>query len=90
MAIQGITVRERTDEEILAQTTELAIKFASAMGFVFAGPMDPVQTQSRRKQLYWYLACIAQIVLTETDPYDALSAIEGLEEEKPVFAGDGI
>jgi hypothetical protein len=66
----------RTDEEIVQQTNELARDFYGltgnrvSPGYRFDRAAHPLE------QLCWKMACRAQELLTETNPEDALSAVD--------------
>jgi hypothetical protein len=67
---------ERTDEEVVEQTNELAramyliLGYQAREGFRFDQATHPQEVD------IWSMACQAQIMLTDTDPDDALSNLE--------------
>ena len=65
----------RTDMEIVKQTNLLAKKICEAVKGYDAEKLPHKMYQSSNKiaQDCWRAACIAQMMLTETDPEDALS-----------------
>lgn len=65
----------RTDEKIVQQTEELAAELARLDGYELKGETYR-NSLSARPRRYWERACIAQRLLTNTDPEDAASAIE--------------
>jgi hypothetical protein len=64
----------RTDQEIVDQTDDLAREFAKLDGYELDGKF--YNDTASRSRHYWALACTAQAHLTNTDPCDALSALE--------------
>ena len=67
----------RTDMEIVSQTNLLAKKICEAVRGYDAEKLPEKMYQSSNKiaQDCWHAACIAQRMLTETDPEDALSEV---------------
>ncbi len=58
----------RTDEEIVEQTNDLAIKLYSKMGYkVTAKNFRMWKSEHPTELLCWKMACVAQEELTETD-----------------------
>lgn len=67
----------RTDQEIVDQTNELARKLYRLRGYVVAeGYRFDKATHPHMKEA-WDGACAAQLLLTDTDPNDALEEEEG-------------
>lgn len=70
----------RTSKQIMQQTNELASKFYALRGnkerpgYRFDQATHPQEVKA------WEAACIAQRMLTNTDPMDALSDMEDEEE----------
>lgn len=67
--------RTRSDKEIVEQTVELTRKFASMDGFKL-GDDKPYKSPNPRTLGWWYQACAAQEILTNTDPNDAVANLE--------------
>ena len=69
----------RTPEEIINQTNELARQFYALRGYVVPEghrfDIERVNTHPDER-LCWQQACIAQLMLTDTDIYDVLSELE--------------
>ena len=74
---------ERTDQEIVEQTEQLARAFAEADHLLFRTGTLYRESKDPRLQHYWRMACIAQCHLTQTDPEDALTNMETDEESPP-------
>lgn len=67
--------RPRSDKEIVEKTVELTRKFASMGGFNFNDD-KPYKSTNPRILGWWKQACVAQEILTNTDPYDAVANLE--------------
>jgi hypothetical protein len=63
----------RTDEEIIAQTEELAKMLALEDGWVRRSQRRWHESENPRTRKYWRMACIAQEILTNTDVENALA-----------------
>ena len=63
----------RTDKEIVDQTNELARSFYKAQGCEVRKGYRFDRAFHPQEQGMWSLACIAQMMLTQTDPRDALA-----------------
>lgn len=82
----------RTDQEIVDQTNELALEILkNVIGIVPAAEVEGFKVydhihdmRNTRLRGAWAMACRAQELLTQTDPNDALSA---LEPEEPADEG---
>lgn len=68
----------RTDKEIVQQTITLAGKFYEAHGYTHREGFRYWESPHPQERLMWEMACLAQVMLTETDPEDALSGLEDL------------
>lgn len=69
--------RNRTDQEVVDQTNELARILYRNRGYaVEEGYRFDRATHPHEKEA-WKSACDAQRLLTDTDPEDALSAVDG-------------
>lgn len=63
----------RTAQQLIAQTNELARRFAKLEGYnVAAGHKFYSPDGNGRDRKWWAMACEAQRLLTKTDPDDAL------------------
>jgi hypothetical protein len=67
--------KPRTDEEIVAQTEELAKTLALEDGWVRKSPRRWHESENPRTRKYWRMACIAQEILTNTDVENAVANI---------------
>lgn len=67
---------DRTDRAIVDQTNKLARQFYSRLGYTVPEGYRFDEAKHPTEQACWTMACDAQIELTETDPEDALSAID--------------
>lgn len=66
----------RTDEQVVEQTNELARQLYALRGYeVRAGHRFDLATHPQELEA-WAGACLAQLLLTQTDPRDALANIE--------------
>lgn len=66
-------ITTRTAQQIIAQTNELARRFAKLEGYdVAAGHKFYSPDGNGRDRKWWAMACEAQRLLTKTDPEDAL------------------
>ena len=66
----------RTDEQIVSQTNELARELYRLRGYVVPnGYRFDASTHPHEREA-WSAACAAQMMLTETDPNEALSNLE--------------
>jgi len=66
----------RTAQEIVDQTNELARRFYKLRGYAVAPGYRFDQATHPQEVEAWQAACIAQYVLTDTDPADALDEID--------------
>lgn len=66
----------RTPEEILKQTNELAAMFYKEWGYVSPKGFRFDLSNHGHEVIAWNQACIAQLVLTQTDIDDVMSEIE--------------
>ena len=65
----------RTSQQIIDQTEELAAKFAAVTHWqLHSGKYS--SSENPRAQQFWAMACIAQEMLTDTDPENALVDVE--------------
>lgn len=72
----------RTAQEIIDQTNALAREFYALRGYqVKEGHRFDIERANTHpdEQMVWQMACVAQIMLTDTDPEDALLEIESDE-----------
>lgn len=69
----------RTDADIIAQTNELARQFYEMRGYEVPHGYRFDRATHPHEVEAWQCACIAQIVLTDTDPDDALQGEEETE-----------
>jgi len=69
----------RSNQFIVDQTNELARIFASIEGYGVEEGHCFEDSNNLREIKYWGLARAAQILLTNTDPDDALAELEQLE-----------
>ena len=72
----GISRVIRTDQEIVDQTNDLARQFALQMEYDMPEGYKFYESKHPRAICFWRMACKAQEWLTDTDPMDALSALE--------------
>lgn len=72
----GLSRSIRTDQEIVDQTNELARQLAGQMAYEMPAGYKFHQSRHPRAICFWRMACMAQELLTDTDPMDALSALE--------------
>lgn len=72
----GLSRVARTDQEIVDQTNDLARKFALQMQYEMPESYKFYESNNPRAICFWRMACKAQEELTDTDPMDALSALE--------------
>ena len=68
--------KERTDQQVVDQTNELARLFYKSHGYVVPEGYRFDQATHPHEHGMWILACIAQEELMLTDPNDALCGIE--------------
>ena len=66
----------RSDREIVDQTNELARKFYALSGNVVKEGYRFDKAHHPQEQLMWGMACVAQELLTETEPETALMELE--------------
>lgn len=66
----------RTDREIVDQTNELARRLYEDQGYAVPTGYRFDQAEHPHERAAWNWACIAMVYLTETDPEDALIALE--------------
>lgn len=66
----------RTDQEIVDQTLELARKLYSLRGYEAKPGFKFYDSQHPHELEAWEAACIAQELLTHTDPREALEATQ--------------
>lgn len=71
----------RTAQQILDQTNELARELLGIMGYEVEPGFRFDQHDHPRGNAAWVGACRAQIILTDTDVEDAISELEGDEDE---------
>jgi hypothetical protein len=67
---------ERTDQEIVDRTENLARAFAKVDGYDIGSSVKLHATENPMGRRYWRMACIAQKQLTATDPEDAVTNLE--------------
>lgn len=66
----------RTERQIVDQTIELAAKIYELHGYVSEPGFRFWESQHPQELLMWEAACQAQIMLTDTNPNDALAELE--------------
>jgi len=69
-------MRNRTPEQIFAQTLELAAALYDLRGYVAPAGHRFDKTTHPHEIAAWRAACLSQVMLTATDPEDAISEIE--------------
>ena len=74
----------RTAKQIVDQTHALAEAFYKHLGYVHNRSIhgNLYESQHPMEQSMWHIACLAQIELTDTDPEDALSELDGEENDE--------
>lgn len=71
------SIGNRTDEQILLQTNQLAIMFLAAMGFEVEDPSTMVcNLETTRAANAWSFARSSQLLLTQTDVNDCLYLLD--------------
>ena len=60
----------RSDKKILEQTEQLARELARYNGFMFSDSLLFRISTNTRIRSYWIMACLAQKIITNTDPND--------------------
>lgn len=76
-AVANATAPGRTDAQVVEQTEMLAASLARFDGFHNKGCFR--NSTNPRVLQYWHRACIAQEILTRTDPNDAVTSIDESE-----------
>lgn len=66
----------RTDQQIIDQTNELARKLYAIRGYNAPEGYRFDQATHAHEVEAWQGACAAQLMLTDTDPMDALAELE--------------
>jgi hypothetical protein len=66
----------RTAKQIVDQTIELAGAFYAMEGYTHRRGFKYWESPHPQERLMWEKACLAQRVLTDTDPEDALSELD--------------
>jgi hypothetical protein len=69
--------RPRSNIEIIEQTMDLADKFYGAHGYIERPGYNYMKSTHPQERLMWAMACVAQEVITNTDPMDAVNELEG-------------
>lgn len=81
-SVESLVRPSRTDEEIVAQTNKLAFTLALLSGYAFdADYKFHLHTRLAscpmpRQAQYWEMARQAQLLLTDTDPDDAVANLD--------------
>jgi len=89
-------MQPRTDQEIISQTDKLAHALALLDGYSFTDGYKfhehsrIADRPSPRQAKYWEMARQAQLLLTETDPDDALMSIEEVRRAEPPPPPNGV
>jgi len=65
----------RTAQEIVNQTNRLAFEFAKVDGWSVPEGYRFDRSKHPRSRFYWHNACIAQIIITSTDPEEAVGEL---------------
>lgn len=77
------TIGNRTDEQILLQTNQLAIIFLAAMGFELSDQKAMVcSIKTTRAENAWNFARDAQLLLTQTDVNDCLYLLDEVSNDE--------
>ncbi len=66
----------RTDQQIIDQTNELARQLYAIRGYVTSPTYRFDHATHPHEREAWLGACAAQILLTDTDPMDALDNLD--------------
>lgn len=69
----------RTDKEIVEQTHKLAVEFYRVLGYNHKGDKRLYDSPHPTEQAMWKMACIAQEMLTGTDPRNSLDELDDLD-----------
>lgn len=66
----------RSSKQIVDQTNEMARQFYKCLGYEGAKGFRFDQSEHPTEYAIWEMACIAQEMLTDTEPKNALSDLE--------------
>lgn len=66
----------RTDKEIVDQTHKLAVEFYRILGYHHKGGKPLYESQHPTELAMWRMACLAQEMLTDTDPEECLYELD--------------
>lgn len=80
----------RTDEEIVEQTNKLALLLVNQAGYNVPEGHKFYESEDPRSISAWKRACEIQGLLTATNPEDALSNIDGDQEDAPALITYGV